>query len=303
MYKKYNTAHNRALSFEDFCKKNKIKLEAKPIVNELTPIVPKLRIKLENIHKKRTQNTRVISKLKHSDKKTLAHFLSHTNQLFFNYFIKIKKPEKTDTFTHTASFYIHANDGLLFNEASQRITLCEEMGDSLIEVGITPENLTELKNETAEYQKIILKPRELQKANKILTKQENNLIRALNDIFNLRMNKVMSSNFEESDPQLYAAYKLAAKKDKPGRRKLAMRGFIKNKATGEIVKGAHILIPKLEIDHRCRGKKGGYHINNIETGIFPVRVEAKNFKTQETTLVHNEGETVEMNFILEPELI
>ncbi len=112
----------------------------------------------------------------------------------------------------------------------------------------------------------------------------------------------MSSAFEQSDPELFATYKLAAKKENPGTRKLAIKGMIQNKETGEPLKGVHIIIPELNIDHKCRGKKGGYQIKNIETGIFPMRVEAKNFKAQEATLVHNEGETVVMDFLMEPKL-
>jgi len=146
------------------------------------------------------------------------------------------------------------------------------------------------------------KPLEIRNQNKILKKKEDALIKKLDDIFNLRLNKVMSSTFEKSDPELFAAYKLASKKENPGNRKLAMKGMILNKETGECLKGVHIIIPEQKIDHLCRGKKGGYQIKNIETGIFPMRVEAKNFKTQMVTLIHNEGETVEMDFFMEPTL-
>lgn len=80
----------------------------------------------------------------------------------------------------------------------------------------------------------------------------------------------MSIAFENSDPELFAAYKLAARKENHGTRKLAMKGVIQNKETGEALKGVHIIIPELKIDHKCRGKKGGYQIKNIETGIFPI---------------------------------
>ena len=302
MYKQYDAEHNRALSFEEFCAKNKFKMESNPLVKELTPLVPSIRIELETVHKQRTRNTSVVTAMKQSDKKTLAYFLFDFNQLFFNYYIKMGEPEKAKAFTHTPGYYIHGTDGILFNEASQRITDCENMGENLIDVGITAENLTELKAETATYKKIMQKPQEIRKDNKILKEKEDDLIKKLDDIFNLRLNKVMSSAFEKSDHELFAAYKLAAKKENPGTRKLAMKGVIQNKETGDVLKGVHIIIPELNIDHICRGKKGGYQIKNIETGIFPMRVEAKNFKAQEVTLVHNEGETVEMDFMMEPEL-
>lgn len=300
MYKQYDAAHNRTLSFEDFCAKNKTKLESNPLIAELIPMVPSIRVELENVHKQRTKNTSVVTAIKHSDKRTLAQFLFSFNQLFFNYYIKTNEPDEVKAFTHTASYYIHGTDGILFNEASQRITDCENMGENLIDVGITPESFSEFKAETIKYQLIMQKPLEIRNDNKILTERENALIKKLDDIFNLRLNKVMSSSFNKSDPELLSAYQLAAKKENLGRRKLAMRGVIQNKETGESLKGVHLIIPKLDIDHRCRGKKGGYQIKNVETGIFPMRVEAKNFRTIEATLVHNEGETVEMNFMMEP---
>jgi hypothetical protein len=303
MYKQYDVAHNRALCFEEFCAKNNIKLESKPLVAELIPMIPSIRIELENVHKQRTTNTSVVTAVKQSDKKTLGELLANFNQLFFNYYIKINEAEKAEAFTHTASHCIHETDGILFNEASQRIFDCENLGETLSEVGITAENLTEFKDETASFKQMIQKPLEIRNQNKILKKNEDSLIKKLDDIFNLRLNKVMSSSFEKSDPDLFAAYQLAAKKENIGCRKLALKGMIQHKETGEILKGVHLIISDLNIDHLCRGKKGGYQIRNAETGIFPLRVEAKNFKTIETTLVHNEGETVEMNFMMEPNLI
>ncbi|MCZ4694583.1 hypothetical protein DWB61_05960 [Ancylomarina euxinus] len=302
MYKQYDAAHNRALSVEEFIAINNIKLSAKPLVAELTIKISPLREELENVHKQRTENTSVVTAIKYSDKKTLADLLSSFNQLFFNYYMKIDQPEKVKAFTHSASHYLHGTDGILFNEANQRITDCENLGENLIDVGITAENLTDLKNETEIYRMIINKPLEIKKKNKTLKKKEDLIIKDINNIINLRLNKVMSSTFEKSDPELFAAYQLAARKENPGTRKLAIKGMIQNKETGEALKGVHIIIPALKIDHECRGKKGGYQIKNIETGIFPMRVEAKNFKAQEVTLVHNEGQTVEMNFLMEPEL-
>jgi len=302
MYKFYDVSHNRALSAEEFIEVNKVKLNSNPLVKEVTVMIPSIRAELESVHKQRTKNTGVVTAMKHSDKKTLAYFLFYFNQLFFNYYIKTEESEKAEAFTHTAGYYIHGTDGILFNEASQRIVDCENMGESLSEVGITAENLTELKNETATYKKIMQKPLEIRNDNKILKKKEDALIKKLDNIFNLRLNKVMSSAFEKNDPELFNAYKLAARKENPGTRKLALKGMIQNKETGEPIKGVHIIIPAQNIDHVCKGKKGGYQIKNIETGIFPMRVEAKNFKTQQVTLVHNEGETVEMDFMMEPEL-
>jgi len=124
MYKQYDAAHNRALSFEDFCAKNQIKLNAKPLVAELTPVIPPIRIELETVHKERTKNKHVVTAIKQTDKKKLANFLFDFNQLFFNYYIKTEQPEKTKPFTHTAAYYIHGTDGILYNEASQRIVDC-----------------------------------------------------------------------------------------------------------------------------------------------------------------------------------
>ncbi len=302
MYKQYDVAHNRTLVFEDFCAKNQIKLDSKPLVAELIPMVPVKRIELETVHKQRTKNTSVITAVKKSDKKTLGESLAKLNQLFFNYYIKIDEAEKTEAFTHTASYYTHGTDGILFNEASQRIVNCETMGESLTDVGITADDLIKFKEETATFKQVMQRPTEIRKENKILKEKEDSLIKDLDDIFNLRLNKVMSSTFEQSDPELFAAYKLAAKKENLGTRKLAMKGMIKHKETNEPMQGVHIIIPELNIDHKCRGKKGGYQIKNIDTGIFSITVEAKNFKTHKVNLVHNEGETVEMDFLMEPDL-
>lgn len=302
MNKLYDISHKRVLSVEEFIANNKIKLEADPLVKEITDKITPLRTEMEAVHEERTKNTSVATAIKLSDKKSLADFLFYFNQLFFNYYIKTDASEKAKPFTHTVSYYVHGSDGELFNEASQRITDYEIMGENITQVGITAEKLEELKNETATYKRSMQKPLEIRKQNKILRKMEDALIKELDDIINLRMDKVMSSTFEKSAPELFATYELAARKENLGTRKLAMKGMIQNKETGEPIKGVHIIIPIQNINHKCKGKKGGYHIKNIETGIFPMRIEAKNFKTQEVTLVHNEGETVKMDFLMEPKL-
>lgn len=234
MYKQYDATHNRTLSVEEFCAKNIVKLESKPLVAVLTFMIPSLRNELEAVHKQRTKNTSVISSVKHSDKKRLAYFLFYFNQMFFNFYIKTEEHEKRKAFTHSASCYIHGADGILFNEASQRIVDCENMGESLDKVGITAENLTELKNETATYKKIIQRPQGIRNENKNLKGKEDALIKKLNDIFDLSLNKLMSSAFEKSDPELLAAYKLAAKKENYGTQKPAMKSVIQNKETVEM---------------------------------------------------------------------
>lgn len=300
MHNNYDSEHDRLLRLNDFIIANKIKLDIYPLVSEVASLIHPLIRRLEVNHEAKSEKTKLVTSEKKGYKNNTAIFLFGINQLFFNYYVKINKLKPLIKFKHPLGQLKNMKDVDLLTEANQRITDCEAMGETLAEVGITAENLADLKTHTELYKTAMPQPTERRNLNKRLKHEEEALIKQADDIVNLRLNKVMIKYFSIDDPDLYAAYKDAIRKENFGTRKLALKGMILNKETGEPLKGVHITIPKLNIDHLCQGKKGGYMIKNIETGIFDMKVEVKNFESQEVVLVHNEGEMVVMNFMMEP---
>lgn len=299
MNKQYDALHNMLSRLRDFFNKYQVELEANTLVWEVVVLILAIIPKLENVHSERNRETLVTTAQKKRKKRELAVILGKVNQLFFNYFTKINKEELTLKYRTTDSQYLLFPGTGISVDAKNKIEDCENMGEALSETGITPEMLTELKIHAGDFSLFMSKPVEVRNLNKRLRREEVSFMSEINSLIVNRLNKLMKTFFKSLNPPLYEAYLDASHKENPISRKLALKGRVFCKETGEVITGVHVLIPELGIDHICRGSKGYYQILNIEPGTYKIRVVAINFQIIESTLVHNQGETTIMNFELE----
>jgi len=126
------------------------------------------------------------------------------------------------------------------------------------------------------------------------------LAREIDQLQTNQLNKLMESFFSTSDPELYTAYQQAVKREKPGSRKMALIGSVKDINTRQPIKRVHILISEADIDHVVKGEKGGFRIAQLEADTYQVEIVATNYITKQLTLVHNFGETDRLDILLEP---
>ncbi len=287
--------------FVDFTKENQAKLDAIPIVKEIVTLILGYIPQFQAAWETKEVNNKGTTLTKKKKKNEVAILLSKVNQLIYNYCIKINDLKLIDNFKGSRSVYTCFGVDKLLSRLDFTIKYCENMGEKLSETGVSIEIFTSLKTLQEEYKALVPQPKELQSKAKIASNLLDILAKKITDIFSSRLNKVMQSMFEGVDEQLYEAYLEATHIEKVSRRKTAVTGHIRDKATKEPIKHAHIIIVEADIDHTCSGKLGGFRIKNLEADTYNVLIKAATYKDITLQLMHRYGETNVLEIEMETE--
>ena len=303
MNKKYFPIHKMLPRFNDFVTSNQTKLEAIPLVWEVIDLILKYIPKLEAAKQAHNYDFKGITTVKRLKKADLANSLHLVMNLIYNDCLKTGNQAVIRNFKDSESNLGHISNAKLVSKAKNTIAYCDDLGENLTTIGVTPEMLATLKADALAFEAAIPQPQESIKKGKIATEQIKTYSTEVIDIFNERLNRVMESYFKESEPDLYRAYLLATERENAVNRKLAVRGTIFDHVTNKPITRALIHIPATGIKHLCNNTKGGFRIKNLEAGTYQVEVSAVNYQTQTLTLVHHPGETNILDILLEPALI
>jgi len=301
MKKQYLNLREMLRRFSDFTQTYQAKLDAIPVVKEIITLILSFYVSFEAAWAVREKDYKGTTLTKRNKKDDLALQLGRVNQLIYNYCIKTDELEDIENFKGGSSVYANYGDEKLISRVDLSITYCDTLAEKLVDTGVSEETLTLLKTLATEFKALTPRPKELQSTSKIATEEISTLAKQINSLFRYRLDKVMKSIFEQDDPELYKAYIEARDIEKVGHRKIAITGHILDKQTKLPVPQAHILIPEVDIDHKCSGEKGGFRISSVEPGTFDMKIEAVTYKSINMQLVHRYGETNVLEIEMETE--
>ena len=287
--------------FSDFTQVYQAKLDAVLVVKEIITLILTLYTSFEAAWAIRDKDYKGTTLTKRNTKETLALQLGKVNQLIYNYCIKTNELDDIENFKGGNRVYANYGDEKLISRVDLSIAYCDALAEKLVDTGVSEDVLSMLKTLSTEFKDLTPRPKELQSTSKIATNEISVLAKQINKLFRYRLDKVMKSIFEQDDPEIYKAYVEARDIEKVGHRKIAVTGHILDKQTKLPVSQPHIIIPEVNIDHKCSGKKGGFRISSVEPGTFNIKIEAVTYKTISMQLVHRFGETNVLEIEMETE--
>jgi len=301
MNKKFLPTQKMLFQFNDFVSVYRAKLEAIPFLWEVISLMLTWGVSFNVAIRVQSADYGGYALTKKQKKVKLAHSLITVLNLLYNACLKTNQIDDIKNFRSTLSKLLQLSYVKILEKGKSTVEYCDSHAEDLLAMGISEEMLLALKVDTETLETYIPLPQEMKKKKELATQEieihGNNIDQLQTD----RLDKLMESLFKTTEPQLYADYRQAVKREHTASRKIAFMGSIKSKTTQEPISNAHVLIPQAGIDHLCQGAKGGFRIPNLEAGTYEVEVNAVNFITKKLTLVHNYGETDKLDIILEPE--
>jgi len=303
MNKKNVPIQNMMYQINDFVDVNKTKLELIPLVwTTITSLLQK-GDQFNAAIRQQAIDIGGYTLTKKESKENLAGSLIKVLNLIYNNCLQKNDLDDINNYKSTHKKLMRLSYSKLLDKSITTIAYCEAHTESLAEMGISEEMLQILKNDSSAMETYIAIPQEMIKKREEAGLKVEQLAREIDQLQINQLNKLMESFYSTSDPDLYTAYKQAVKREKPGSRKMALIGSVKDKITNQPIKRVHILISEAEIDHVIKGEKGGFRIPQLDADTYQVEIMATNYITQKLTLVHNFGETDRLDILLEPETV
>lgn len=287
--------------FNDFVELNQVKLDSIPVVKELIALILSLYAQFEVAWAIREKDYKGTTLAKKDKKDFVAKQLGRVNQLIYNYCIKINNLDDLPNFKGSRRTYSQYGDERLISRLKLSMAFCDNLGEQLVDTGVTAEMYTALKDATEDYIDLVPRPKELQSTSKIANNELSSITFQITKTLRYQLDRVMKSMFESDDSDVYQAYLEARDIEKVGHRKLAITGHILDKVSKQPVPQAHILIPEANIDHLCTGKKGGFRIGSADPGTLNVTIEATTYKSIHMQVIHRYGETNVLEIEMEAE--
>ncbi|WP_421919693.1 carboxypeptidase-like regulatory domain-containing protein [Marinifilum sp.] len=284
---------------EDFYHENQVKIDAIPILKEIFDALLAEFTKFEQAWEITTQDYSGSTLSKKNVKNQLANKVSNCNMLLYNYCIKNELSDELPNFKGSEGMLSKLSDEKLLSRCEYSIGYLEGLGEKLSETALTAEDLEDLKTLYANYENLAPRPKVLQGKQKIALEDLSASRSAGINIINERLDKVMESMFEDSEPEFYKTYVEASEMENPGSSKLAVKGSILDKNTKLPVPQAHLIIESIDFDHEVKGTKGGFRISKLEPGTYTLKIEAVTYKTITMDLIHRYGETNELEIEME----
>jgi len=303
MNKKNVPIQNMMYQINDFVDVNKTKLELIPLVwTTITSLLQK-GDQFNAAIRQQAIDIGGYTLTKKESKENLAGSLIKVLNLIYNNCLQKNDLDDINNYKSTLKKLMRLSYSKLLDKSITTIAYCEAHTESLAEMGISEDMLQILKNDSSAMETYIAIPQEMIKKREEAGLKVEQLAREIDQLQINQLNKLMESFYSTSDPDLYTAYKQAVKREKPGSRKMALIGSVKDKITNQPIKRVHILISEAEIDHVIKGEKGGFRIPQLDADTYQVEIMATNYITQKLTLVHNFGETDRLDILLEPETV
>lgn len=288
-------------TFRSFISDNQVKLNAIPVVKEITDLQVTKMDRFDILWELTQTNHSGTTITKHNTKALAANYLNRINLLFYNYCLKSNKLEDLPNLKGSVPVYLALSDEKFINKLDFTCRFADNLGDQLVETAVSAEELADLKVLRSSYADLAPRPREVQSNTKIANQELKEVAAEILHINKSRLNNVMQSLFEGSEPEFYQSYLEATNVEKTGHRKTAVSGSIIDKDNKLPVPQAHILIPEAGIDHMCTSKKGGFRIKTLNPGTYQVQIKAVTYKTISMELVHRYGETNVLEVEMETE--
>lgn len=291
MKKIFFTYREMKRRLEDFYQENKEKIDAIPVLKE---IFDALFVEFNNFElswEVLTQNYSGSTLSKQTVKSQLAKHLSKCNMLVYNYCIKNELRKELPNFKGSEGSLNRLSDENLISRSEYSIQYLENLGEKISETGLVAQDLEDLKTLFTNYEALAPRPKVLIGKQKIAQEDLSASRSAGIHIINERLDKVMESMFESSDPDFYKTYVEASEIEKSNSSKIAVKGSVLDKNTKLPVPQAHLIIESIDLDHEITGKKGGFRIRKLEPGSYVLKVEAVTYKTITMDLIHRHGET------------
>ncbi len=278
-------------TFQIFIDSNLTKLDAIPVVKEILDIQRPKMNRFDALWGLSQTNHTGTTITKHNTKELAANYLNRVNLLFCNYCLKNNKLEDLPNLKGSFPIYMILSDEKFINKLDFACKFGDSLGDQLAETAVSPEEFADLKLLRSSYIDLAPRPREVKSALKVSNQELNGVAAEILTINKTRLDKVMQSLFAGSEPEFYQSYLEATTMERYSNRKTAVAGSICDKNTHLPVQNAHILIPKINLDHICTSKKGSFRIGKLNPGTYQVQIKAVPYKTIHLELVHRYGET------------
>ncbi|PKQ68733.1 hypothetical protein BZG01_03170 [Labilibaculum manganireducens] len=301
MQKSLESQKEMQRTFRGFISGNQVKLDAVPVVKEITDLQVAKMDRFDVLWELTQTNNSGTTITKHNTKALAANYLNRINLLFYNYCLKSNKLEDLPNLKGSVSFYLNLSDEKFISKLDFTCRFGDNLGDQLAETAVSTEELADLKVLRSGYIDLAPRPREIKSNTKISNQELKDVGAEILNINKIRLDNVMQSLFAGSDPELYQSYLEATNMMKVGRRKTAVSGSITDKVSKLAVLQAHILIPEAGIDHICTSKKGGFRIDKLNPGTYQIQIKAVTYKTISMELVHRYGETNVLEVEMETE--
>ena len=301
MNKKNVPIQNMMYQINDFVDVNKTKLEVIPLVWTTITSLLQLGDQFNAAIRQQAIDIGGYTLTKKESKENLASSLIKVLNLIYNDCLQKNDLIDMNNYKSTHKKLMRLSYSRLLSKSISTIAYCEAHTESLAEMGISEDMLQILKNDSSVMETYIAIPQEMIKKREEAGLKIELLAREIDQLQTNQLNKLMESFFSTSDPELYTAYQQAVKREKPGSRKMALIGSVKDINTRQPIKRVHILISEADIDHVVKGEKGGFRIAQLEADTYKVEIVATNYITKQLTLVHNFGETDRLDILLEPE--
>ena len=300
MNKKNVPIQNMMYQINDFVDVNKTKLEVIPLVWTTITSLLQLGDQFNAAIRQQAIDIGGYTLTKKESKENLAGSLIKVLNLIYNDCLQKNDLIDMNNYKSTHKKLMRLSYSRLLSKSISTIAYCEAHTESLAEMGISEDMLQILKNDSSVMETYIAIPQEMIKKREEAGLKIELLAREIDQLQTNQLNKLMESFFSTSDPELYTAYQQAVKREKPGSRKMALIGSVKDINTRQPIKRVHILISEADIDHVIKGEKGGFRIAQLEADTYQVEIVATNYITKQLTLVHNFGETDRLDILLEP---
>jgi len=300
MNKKNVPIQNMMYQINDFVDVNKTKLEVIPLVWTTITSLLQLGDQFNAAIRQQAIDIGGYTLTKKESKENLAGSLIKVLNLIYNNCLQKNDLDDINNYKSTHKKLMRLSYSQLLSKSISTIAYCEAHTESLAEMGISEDMLQILKNDSSAMETYIAIPQEMIKKREEAGLKIERLAREIDQLQTNQLNKLMESFFSTSDPELYTAYQQAVKREKPGSRKMALIGSVKDINTRQPIKRVHILISEADIDHVVKGEKGGFRIAQLEADTYQVEIVATNYITKQLTLVHNFGETDRLDILLEP---
>ncbi|RZT96269.1 carboxypeptidase family protein [Ancylomarina subtilis] len=300
MNKKFIPVQKMLYQFNDFVTEFKSKLEAIPLVWTLIGKLLKLGVDLNEAILIQTADNRGYTLAKTQRRENLAHSLISIMNLIYTNCLNKNQLNDIENYKSTYKKLLRMSFLNIKHKAVSIIEYCDMNTESLAEMGISAEMLQLLKDNCSALESYMALPQEMIKKKESATLTIESLAKEIDRLQIDQLNKLMESFFKLSDPEVYAAYLQAVRRERIASRKMALIGSVKDSRTRKPVPNARVLIPEAEIVHSIRGAEGGFRISHLDAGTFPIEFSATNYKSQIITLVHNFGVTDRLDVFLEP---
>ncbi|MCL3782125.1 carboxypeptidase regulatory-like domain-containing protein [Prolixibacteraceae bacterium JC049] len=189
-----------------------------------------------------------------------------------------------------------AQEELLIH-TSKIINLVALYSEETTKAGVTPENIQAITDAKEKATKLVDAPHKKKTSNKALNEQRNKLIHKYNAINNDTIKAYITSEFKDSDPDVYIKYKEVISEPKPSSYQYALKGEMKSN-DGIPLKNVTITIGDQKPKKRG-GEKGGYYFTHLEPGLHSIKFELKGYVTQTHHINIRAGITFVLNIEME----